>query len=190
MPFDSTNYTQITTPAKNGRPRKLDMLPEKLSDCVDLAVTDLKKAAADSRVILDMSTWYTIANKNKEHEHCAVCVAGAVMRYSLKGLAYERVHSGVVRAVNISALSPHNKVRVAALNDVRAYSLMSAIDKIWGVTLQVDRDVTAITKMLDRQLGENNYVTRNLGTDEFQNNFSRAVDALTRRAAALREYGY
>lgn len=53
-------------------------LPDKLSDLLDLAVTDAERAEADPRYELRMGTWHRPSGSK-----CLVCMAGAVMAFTL-----------------------------------------------------------------------------------------------------------
>lgn len=54
-------------------------LPTKLSDLLELAVTDARKCEAEpERFVLDMDDWM-----RPRRDRCAVCMAGAVMAQSL-----------------------------------------------------------------------------------------------------------
>lgn len=55
------------------------VLPDKLSDLLELALADLEKAEADPQCVIDMDIW----REEYGDGFCAVCLAGCVMRYSL-----------------------------------------------------------------------------------------------------------
>lgn len=54
-------------------------LPDTPSALLTLALDDLEKAEADERYVIDMSRWHEM-----RHGSCVVCLAGAVMAFSLK----------------------------------------------------------------------------------------------------------
>ena len=53
-------------------------LPDKLSDLILVAIADLTKAERSPRYRIDMATWH------RPNAQCAVCLAGAVMAFTLR----------------------------------------------------------------------------------------------------------
>ena len=67
---------------------KLTKLPDKLSDLIDLALSDLEKARNDPRYEINMSAWHRpLKEPNALYPFtagkCLVCLAGSVMAFSL-----------------------------------------------------------------------------------------------------------
>ena len=60
----------------------LNTLPDKLWQLLKLSLKDIKLAIKDKYCDLRMDCWYVKTTLDKT---CAVCMAGAVMRYSLRG---------------------------------------------------------------------------------------------------------
>lgn len=52
----------------------IQKLPDKLSDLLELALSDLIKCQEDSKYEIDMAYWV-----RKTHDRCVVCLAGAVL---------------------------------------------------------------------------------------------------------------
>lgn len=57
---------------------KMNKLPDKPSELIRLAISDLNKAKDDPSVYITMNTWY-----EQYRNHCLVCLAGSVMKYTL-----------------------------------------------------------------------------------------------------------
>jgi hypothetical protein len=92
-------------------------MPEKLSECIMLALDDLEKVEQDKRFKVDMDVWCEPAKKT-----CAVCFAGSVM-----------VKSAIAGQPSTSLeLEPdsfglHNRNRFCALNQIRTGNAASAL---------------------------------------------------------------
>lgn len=89
-------------------PMKAPPLPEKLSDCIDLALKDLRAVLRSPRQFrVNMGTWFESYGK-----YCTVCFAGSVMAQTLGavGSGYE---------LHPNSFSDHNRVRLFALNLIR-----------------------------------------------------------------------
>ena len=56
----------------------MNKLPDKLSDLIELSITDLEKCEASPDYRIDMEVWHTYRSEN-----CYVCLAGAVMSQTL-----------------------------------------------------------------------------------------------------------
>lgn len=56
----------------------MNALPDKPSELIRLAISDFQKAKNDSNVDICMGTWY------EQCDRCLVCLAGSVMKYTLK----------------------------------------------------------------------------------------------------------
>ena len=57
-------------------------LPEKLSDCIDVALKDLELVVGDPRYIVDFEKWH-VPDSTQFNTQCTVCFAGSVMAKSL-----------------------------------------------------------------------------------------------------------
>ena len=85
-------------------------LPNKLSDCIDVALADLAKVERSKKYIVNMAIWHLAVE-----EKCAVCLAGAVMAKTLDLPATEDRFDPV-------GFGKHNDFRLAALNYLRCGS--------------------------------------------------------------------
>ena len=56
----------------------MNQLPDKLSDCLELALGDLEKCERSKRYRIDMIEWH-----NPVAETCYVCLAGSVIARAL-----------------------------------------------------------------------------------------------------------
>ena len=96
-------------------------LPEKLSDCIILALADLEKVEASDQYVVNMHEWHRPGDDNR----CVVCLAGAVIAETLGG-------------VRLQVLSPSHypdetATRLFALNDVRCGDVCGALLHQMGV---------------------------------------------------------
>ena len=57
----------------------MNKLPDRPSELLKLAMTDLELVEKDKRYVIDMNTWHSPYN-----DKCAVCMAGAVMAKELE----------------------------------------------------------------------------------------------------------
>lgn len=85
-------------------------LPNKASELIRLAIGDLEKAEASERYVIDMGNWHTPENLIKGSlysDKCAICLAGAVMAFSLDidpGIHCEPVDLDAVNGWKLRAL--------------------------------------------------------------------------------------
>jgi hypothetical protein len=96
-----------------------EKLPNKLSALIRVAIKDLRQAARDPIYKLDMARWHQPSN---EPGKCCVCMAGAVMAFSL-GISPRR------------SLEPQNfpdttYAKLRALNLVRTGYLFGALSQL------------------------------------------------------------
>lgn len=83
----------------------MKQLPETLSGLIRLAVADLERAEADQGYEVNMITWH-----EPKRRRCAVCMAGAVIAFSLEGDPTEelgpndfgRETNAKLRAINLA----------------------------------------------------------------------------------------
>lgn len=87
-------------------------LPEKLSDCILLALEDLERVEKDARYTVDMDTWH------KANGVCRVCLAGAV----ISGL----VNDPCISVSPIDVLGPSSS-QLCALDAVRLGFVRGAV---------------------------------------------------------------
>lgn len=86
-------------------------LPNKASELIRLAIGDLEKAEASERYVIDMGNWHTPENLIKEplySDKCIICLAGAVMAFSLDidpGIHCEPVDLDAVNGWKLRALN-------------------------------------------------------------------------------------
>jgi len=88
----------------------MNTLPNKLSDLVELALSDLEKAEKSPDYAINMEEWH---NPNSETGTCSVCLAGSVLAFSL----------GVNKSTYADPLNsyPHvDRPKLYALNQFRA----------------------------------------------------------------------
>lgn len=102
------------------------VLPDKLSDLLELALADLEKAEADPYAEIDMGEWM-----NDDGERCLVCLAGSVMRYSIH--ACRRGLTGPCE------FGDEIEMKLLALNRLRLGQIDRACD-IMGVRPQIQKD--------------------------------------------------
>jgi hypothetical protein len=105
------------------------LLPEKLSDCILLALEDLQKCEVDPRYKIWMSAWH------EPHERCYVCLAGSVMAQTLNANLFE--------SLGPANYSKHNNKRLMALNSIRAGHVRTAMSYMgiipgWDAMQDVD----------------------------------------------------
>ena len=93
-------------------------LPEKLSDCIDVALKDLELVVGDPRYTVDFGEWHEPV-ESQFRKPCAVCFAGSVMAKSL----------GIDPAKKMipSDFDDHSKIRLKAIDYIRHGRLSSAL---------------------------------------------------------------
>lgn len=116
------------------QPKKITRLPTKLSDCLVLALADLKKVEASPQYRVNMNgVWHSPVNAmrwDRQREayvtsgksKCAVCFAGAVMACSLGTDLFEDAEP--------DSFSTHNQQRLEALNKLREGKVDEALDEV------------------------------------------------------------
>lgn len=96
----------------------MNQLPDKLSDCLELALADLEKCEADPRYRILMSEWHEPLDSGQ----CAVCLAGSVMAQTI-GLPIEN-------SVDFSDFDEHTQGRLCALNSLRCGGINEALKEV------------------------------------------------------------
>lgn len=92
------------------------LLPEKLSDCLELALADFAKCRESPMYQINMNNWHKpLLGKDV----CTVCLAGSVIAQSL----------GIppTTPTGPSDFSPHNAVRLEALDYLRTGQIHEAV---------------------------------------------------------------
>ena len=108
-------------------------LPEKLSDLLQVALEDLRKAEASGQYRIDMLAWHSPLG-----EMCHVCLAGAVMAFSLG--------ADITEALVPEDYNAHTGGQFLALNSLRRGDVDSAVRHLSIVDhdcSHLDRDVSA-----------------------------------------------
>lgn len=120
------------------------LLPEKLSDCIDVALADLEKVEADEWYVVDMNAWHEPLCDAKNMK-CSVCFAGAVISMTMM------VPSGVDS--DPWKFCEHNKARLRALDDIRCGWIQSALS-LFRISLPAEMPhIVSITRY-DEDAGE------------------------------------
>ena len=87
---------------------RTDTLPEKLSDLIRVAITDMEKIDSKPHLYrVDMGEWH----KREDHGICKVCFAGAVMA--------ETLHTPHHRTVNFHHFPHPLKMKFGALDQIK-----------------------------------------------------------------------
>jgi len=89
-------------------------LPEKLSECLFLALDDLEKCEDDPKYVIDMSEWHTA-----DDVQCLVCFAGSVMA--------KTCDADWCESLAPSNFGTHNAARFNALNMIRSGDIFGAL---------------------------------------------------------------
>lgn len=110
-----------------------DILPNKLSDLLEVALGDLEKVENDKRYVVDMDTWHTYQKSNTRNV-CCVCLAGSVMAKSLGASVNETIVGGQYNET-IAA-------KLAVLDYCRKGDIRTAIMVINGSVPDFDFDRT------------------------------------------------
>lgn len=82
-------------------------LPEKLSECIDVAMTDLELCERDPKYEIGMDSWHQL----RFNDVCSVCLAGSVMAKTLGASTRDLAHP--------RHYDEHTCERLYALNLVR-----------------------------------------------------------------------
>ena len=110
----------------------MEKLPNKLSDCIEIALKDLKKIEADPRYAVGMHpTWHTGRRSNLPGDRCCVCFAGAVMAKTLDCNIDDNISPYELGPYQYGDLHAderiHNGCRLEALDQARAGHISSAL---------------------------------------------------------------
>jgi len=100
-----------------------NLLPNKLSDCIDVALKDLD-AAKKLGFKVDMNRWYQRKGKT-----CTVCLAGAVMAREFDLDNYEEAGPATLFLTD-NLISEHDYDRLHALNLVREGLVVEALARL------------------------------------------------------------
>lgn len=101
-------------------------LPEKLSDCLELALADIEKVEESDKFVVDMDDWIcTYPTTPGGKSVCHVCAAGAVMTQTL-GITREH-YSHPAQVFNSGEISYADSRRLLALDHLRLGYLHSAL---------------------------------------------------------------
>jgi hypothetical protein len=100
-----------------------NLLPNKLSDCIDVALKDLD-AAKKLGFKVNMGNWY-----RNEGKTCTVCLAGAVMAREFDLDKYEDAGPATLFLTD-NLISEHDYDRLHALNLVREGLVVEALARL------------------------------------------------------------
>lgn len=100
-----------------------NLLPNKLSDCIDVALKDLDAAKALGFKV-NMGNWY-----RNEGKTCTVCLAGAVIAREFDLDKYEDAGPYTLYVID-NLISEHDYDRLHALNLVREGYVGEALDRM------------------------------------------------------------
>lgn len=112
-------------------------LPEKLSDCVDVALKDLDLVVGDPRYTVNFGAWH-IPVESQFSTQCAVCFAGSVMAKSFG--------ADITRKMAPSDFDDHNRDRFGAIDEIRKGYLSAALEY-----LEIESDLP------DMEVNEDDY---------------------------------
>ena len=108
-------------------------LPDKMSDLIRLSLIDEAKAQRSPRYIMDMNNWHqpeldSYDNPVEDPDYCNVCLAGAVIAFSLGGEWGKSLEPEDFRNGNVMKLHALDKLRQGYL--YAAAECMRMIGKI------------------------------------------------------------
>ena len=110
------NHVSATSMKK----KKELLLPEKLSDCIELALKDLNLIVNDSNYTIDFENWHKpIKNQFSNEVKCSVCFAGSIMAKTFKKPIKDGIHA--------SDFTHYNEERFNALDYVRKGWISAAL---------------------------------------------------------------
>lgn len=101
-------------------------LPDKPSDLIDLALADLEKAEKSDDYIIEMNVWH----KPNDDGKCLVCLAGAVMAFSLN---FDREMKYV-----LANMPKNNQHKMSALNHFRYGAIRTGFNYM-GIPFEADQ---------------------------------------------------
>ena len=102
----------MATKTKSISPKRAPKLPEKLSDCLAVALGDLIKCERQKRTYrIDMMQFH------EPNGHCTVCLAGAAMAQTLKADRKERCWPDDFSCHNQQRLDAISQCAITSLND-------------------------------------------------------------------------
>ena len=105
-------------------------LPEKLSDLLQVALEDLRKAEASDQYAVNMRDWHLPFRRV-----CSVCLAGSVMAFSLD--------ADITKNLAPVDFDDHTSRRLSALDSLRRGAVDDAACQLWIESdySHLDRDV-------------------------------------------------
>jgi len=111
-------------------------LPEKLSDLIDLALSDMKVMEKSKKHVIQMQTWHEPVHENL----CSVCFAGGVIANTMGGNHRENLGP--------STYNSYEKNRFQAIDSIRCYSVVGAFSWI-GFEFITEKFENRILKNMD-----------------------------------------
>lgn len=120
-------------------------LPDTLSGLIRVALADLRKVEARADIYrIDMSEWHTgTRTLDRSPRKCAVCLAGAVMAFSLDA-PYSEFRTPSYYVEGADGENIMNKL--SAINDLRDGCVVNAHDVLTGGLIPPDEDILDIDK--------------------------------------------
>ena len=164
---------------------KPDILPNKLTDLLTLALNDLEKCYKDPKFLIDYGQWYTPRGKDRP---CFVCLAGSVMAKTLKiksdkELTPESLHP---------ELSGKTIAKLQAIDCFRKGLVSKAMLTL--TTRRPERDVSTPKEGVITFLNFEAYPHDRLGGIDANNHYTESFDQAVRfyrqKVKELKEKGY
>lgn len=144
---------------------KNNQLPNKLSECIKVALHDLELCKNDDRYVINFKKWHDTTNIspgqfNTNIFKCSVCFAGSVMAKTLQ--------ADIKTTCIPSDFSYEDQIRLNALDDIRQGYVKSAL-YIMGIGLNLFGP--SIENIENIDVNENNY-------DEFVRDMHKIITML------------
>lgn len=102
-----------------------NLMPDKLWECLELAMADLEKSEKDPRIKIDMYTWL---DHNEGEPQCLACLAGCVMAQRFCGVPEE---GEVCETPYSVGASYHDSHRLMALDHLKSGSVYRAVTSVY-----------------------------------------------------------
>ena len=118
-------------------------LPDKPSDCLELALKDLANAERRKNVSINMDTYHTYSEFENE---CLVCLAGSVMIGTLKGKIDDK-------SIDTDSFGDNNGYKLIALDEFRTGDVQSGLKYFSHLFKKVDfipKDFDATSYHVDK----------------------------------------
>lgn len=121
-------------------------LPEKLSDCLTVALGDMDKCYKSNKFVVDMAEYFSIKRSTAEARitaitPCSVCLAGGVIAKTINGKDLEKYDEmGPSTLHSMGFITEDDKKRLYALDKLRQGAIYAALEELGSDAQNLELD--------------------------------------------------